>query len=44
MTLHDTIQSLVTWTEEHQDEIAAARAHYAPAPTPRKNSSQARAD
>ncbi|RLV01279.1 transcriptional regulator [Streptomyces griseocarneus] len=27
-TLHDTIQSLVTWTEDHQDEIAAARARY----------------
>ncbi|MFI1203225.1 helix-turn-helix transcriptional regulator (plasmid) [Streptomyces sp. BHT-5-2] len=27
-TLHDTIQSLVTWTEEHQDEIATARAAY----------------
>jgi DNA-binding HxlR family transcriptional regulator len=28
VSLHDTIQSLVTWTEEHQDEIAAARAAY----------------
>jgi len=27
-TLLDTIQSLVTWTEAHQDEIAAARATY----------------
>ena len=27
-TLHDTIKSLVTWTEEHQEEIAAARAAY----------------
>ncbi|MFC9127072.1 winged helix-turn-helix transcriptional regulator [Streptomyces sp. NPDC057099] len=27
-TLHSTIQSLVTWTEEHQDEIAAARTAY----------------
>lgn len=27
-TLHDTIQALVTWTEQHQTEIAAARAHY----------------
>jgi DNA-binding HxlR family transcriptional regulator len=27
-TLHKTIQSLVTWTEEHQNEIAAARAQY----------------
>jgi DNA-binding HxlR family transcriptional regulator len=27
-TLLDTIQSLVTWTEQHQTEIAAARAHY----------------
>jgi DNA-binding HxlR family transcriptional regulator len=27
-TLHATIQSLVTWTEEHQAEIAAARAAY----------------
>ncbi len=28
VTLHDTIQSLVTWTERHQNEIAAARASY----------------
>ncbi|ADB29476.1 transcriptional regulator, HxlR family [Kribbella flavida DSM 17836] len=28
VTLHDTIQSLVSWTEIHQSEIAAARAHY----------------
>ncbi|MET8542049.1 helix-turn-helix domain-containing protein [Kitasatospora sp. NPDC004799] len=27
-TLHATIQSLVTWTEAHQREIAAARAAY----------------
>ncbi|MEU7202762.1 helix-turn-helix domain-containing protein [Streptomyces sp. NPDC045470] len=27
-TLHDTIQALVTWTEEHQEEIAEARAAY----------------
>lgn len=27
-TLHATIQSLVTWTETHQHEIAAARARY----------------
>nr|WP_245563458.1 helix-turn-helix domain-containing protein [Longispora albida] len=27
-TLHATIQSLVMWTETHQDEIAAARADY----------------
>jgi DNA-binding HxlR family transcriptional regulator len=27
-TLHDTIRSLVTWTETHQNEIAAARAAY----------------
>ncbi|MFC5146741.1 winged helix-turn-helix transcriptional regulator [Streptomyces aureoversilis] len=27
-TLHDTIQALVTWTEAHQGEIAAARAAY----------------
>lgn len=27
-TLHTTIRSLVTWTEEHQDEIAAARTAY----------------
>jgi DNA-binding HxlR family transcriptional regulator len=27
-TLHDTIQALVTWTERHQNEIAAARAEY----------------
>jgi DNA-binding HxlR family transcriptional regulator len=27
-TLHTTIKSLVTWTEQHQSEIAAARAAY----------------
>ncbi|GAA3900398.1 hypothetical protein GCM10022244_08240 [Streptomyces gulbargensis] len=27
-TLHTTIRSLVTWTERHQGEIAAARAAY----------------
>src|ERR687894_3307868 len=27
-TLHATIQSLVSWTEDHQAEIAAARAAY----------------
>jgi DNA-binding HxlR family transcriptional regulator len=27
-TLHKTIQSLVTWTENHQNAIAAARATY----------------
>ncbi|MFD7662037.1 winged helix-turn-helix transcriptional regulator [Streptomyces sp. NPDC059788] len=27
-TLHDTIQALVTWSEEHQEEIAGARAAY----------------
>ncbi|GAA2107903.1 winged helix-turn-helix transcriptional regulator [Actinomadura alba] len=27
-TLHATIRSLVTWTEAHQNEIAAARAAY----------------
>ncbi|WP_219415698.1 winged helix-turn-helix transcriptional regulator [Pseudonocardia nigra] len=27
-SLHDTIQALVTWTEAHQMEIAAARAAY----------------
>ncbi|WP_117214551.1 winged helix-turn-helix transcriptional regulator [Allorhizocola rhizosphaerae] len=27
-TLHDTIRALVTWTESHQNEIAAARAAY----------------
>ena len=27
-TLHDTIKALVTWTEEHQSAIAAARAAY----------------
>ncbi|NGO10548.1 helix-turn-helix transcriptional regulator [Streptomyces sp. HC44] len=27
-TLHTTIRSLVMWTEEHQGEIAAARAAY----------------
>jgi len=29
VTLHKTIQALVTWTEEHQNEIATARARYA---------------
>ncbi|AZQ71597.1 MULTISPECIES: winged helix-turn-helix transcriptional regulator [Streptomyces] len=28
VTLHDTIRSLVIWTEEHQTEVAAARASY----------------
>jgi DNA-binding HxlR family transcriptional regulator len=27
-TLHTTIQALVTWTEEHQEEIAQARTAY----------------
>ncbi|GAA4934794.1 DNA-binding HxlR family transcriptional regulator [Nonomuraea thailandensis] len=27
-TLHQTIKSLVTWTEQHQEEIIAARASY----------------
>ncbi|TMR99414.1 winged helix-turn-helix transcriptional regulator [Nonomuraea basaltis] len=27
-TLHQTIKALVTWTEEHQKEIAASRAAY----------------
>ncbi|WP_175410429.1 helix-turn-helix domain-containing protein [Streptomyces sp. TRM64462] len=27
-TLHDTIRSLVIWTEEHQNEIAASRTDY----------------
>jgi DNA-binding HxlR family transcriptional regulator len=27
-TLHSTIQALVSWTENHQDEVAAARAAY----------------
>jgi DNA-binding HxlR family transcriptional regulator len=27
-SLHQTIQALVTWTESHQQEIAAARASY----------------
>lgn len=27
-TLHETIKALVTWTEEHQHEIAQARAAY----------------
>ncbi|MEV6249471.1 helix-turn-helix domain-containing protein [Streptomyces sp. NPDC051742] len=27
-TLHTTIRSLVTWTERHQNEIAAAREEY----------------
>jgi DNA-binding HxlR family transcriptional regulator len=33
-TLHATIQSLVTWTEQHQSEIATARAAYDAASTP----------
>ncbi|MFF5208132.1 winged helix-turn-helix transcriptional regulator [Streptosporangium sp. NPDC000396] len=28
MTLHEVIKSLVIWTEEHQNEIAAARSDY----------------
>jgi DNA-binding HxlR family transcriptional regulator len=32
-TLHETIQALVTWTEAHQNEIAAARAAYDAAQT-----------
>jgi DNA-binding HxlR family transcriptional regulator len=28
VTLHETIRALVTWTERHQNEIAAARAAY----------------
>ncbi|MFI9200283.1 winged helix-turn-helix transcriptional regulator [Streptomyces sp. NPDC053048] len=28
VTLHDTIRSLVIWTEEHQNEVAASRASY----------------
>ncbi len=28
MTLHDTIQALVTWTEDNQEAIADARAEY----------------
>ncbi|MGH8721940.1 MAG: winged helix-turn-helix transcriptional regulator [Burkholderiales bacterium] len=28
MSLHATIQALVSWTEEHQSEIAGARADY----------------
>jgi DNA-binding HxlR family transcriptional regulator len=28
VTLHATIQSLVTWTETHQHEVATARADY----------------
>ncbi|WP_214412614.1 winged helix-turn-helix transcriptional regulator [Sphaerisporangium fuscum] len=28
VTLHHTIQALVTWTEDHQNQIAAARADY----------------
>ncbi|WP_329281804.1 winged helix-turn-helix transcriptional regulator [Streptomyces sp. NBC_00691] len=27
-TLHTTIRSLVTWTEQHQNEVAAAREEY----------------
>lgn len=51
VTLHDTIQSLVTWTEQHQNEIAAARAGYdaradtapvaTPPATPRRNETPA---
>ena len=33
-TLHATIQSLVSWTEQHQAEIAAARAAYDRAAAP----------
>jgi DNA-binding HxlR family transcriptional regulator len=28
VTLHETIQSLVSWTESHQDAISDARAEY----------------
>ncbi|MEU3510249.1 helix-turn-helix domain-containing protein [Streptomyces longwoodensis] len=28
VTLHDTIQALVAWTAQHQEEIAVARAAY----------------
>jgi DNA-binding HxlR family transcriptional regulator len=28
VTLHETIQAFVVWTEEHQNEIAAARSRY----------------
>ncbi|MER5650151.1 helix-turn-helix domain-containing protein [Streptosporangium sp. NPDC002524] len=47
VTLHDTIQSLVTWTERHQNEIAAARAGYdaradaVPVATPLRNETPA---
>jgi DNA-binding HxlR family transcriptional regulator len=27
-TLHETIQALVTWSEQHRSEIAAARTAY----------------
>ena len=27
-SLHATVQALVTWTESHQDQVAAARAAY----------------
>jgi DNA-binding HxlR family transcriptional regulator len=27
-SLHATVQALVTWTESHQDQVAAARAEY----------------
>ena len=27
-TLHATVQALVVWTEQHQDEVAAARSAY----------------
>jgi len=46
VTLHDTIQTLVTWTERNQNEIAAARAAYdaradtAPAAPPLRNGTQ----
>ncbi|MFE0425201.1 transcriptional regulator, partial [Streptomyces sp. NPDC058953] len=29
-TLHTTLRSLVTWTEQHQNDIAAARAGTCP--------------
>ena len=41
-TLHATIQSLVSWTEQHQAEIAAARAAYDRGAAERAKPGQAR--
>jgi len=43
-TLHDTIQALVAWTEEHQNEIAAARVGYDARAAAERNSRPARAE